>query len=183
MLTALSGTLHAVATAVGYVVLSLLTLSLIATLLLKRRANDVSPEARQMAKAADPNNGATQDLTAIVADDILSHVRELRDDEAVQPDPEPICTFDWSLSTARQEHIEHVIQTLRRAGYHVQPFPEADYINDKHTWGVERGGVWLSEPDWEIVRYDDESGRRVASERIDLPLPQEWEPVAAADGG
>lgn len=166
--------LNTFAQIVGYSVLSIVLLIVLLGAYMKRQSNDVSDEARELAKAVDPNNGVTEDATAVLMDDFLDGIRELQPDETIRADPGPITYFDWSERNATQEDIEHIIYTLSEAGYYTHPLPKIETHRDVAKWDSERAGVWNSKPDWHIVEFQ-ESGTEV-KEEVDVPVPDEWCP-------
>ena len=170
--------INQVALALGYGVLGLLTLLLAGGLYMRQKVSNVSPEAKKIAQEANPNNDSASFATSILAEHILQDVRDLQPNEAVRADPEPLMHFDWSLPSrnARQEHIEHILRELSAAGYYVCPLPSIDDYHNEAYWDSERAGVWLSEPDWHIVKFDKETGRKSIEEDIEVTIPDEWEP-------
>jgi hypothetical protein len=136
----------------------------------------VSDEAKQLAKETDPNNPVEGKAAEMIFDGILDSTRELREGETIQPEPAPVTHFDWSVDDATQEDIEHILYTLQEAGYYTHPLPDIEYHKNEGQWSRQRAGIWRSEPDWYIVKFD-EDGRRERREEVDLPLPDEWQPT------
>jgi len=161
---------------IGYVVLSTIAFAVVGGLLLKRSSSNVSPEAKQLAKEVDPNNPIERQATEVLADTLLESVRELEPDETIRADPAPVIHFDWSVDDATQEDIEHILQTLQDAGYYAHPLPDINNYQDRARWSKELAGIWRSEPDWHIVSFED--GTKEVREKVDVPIPDEWEPKA-----
>jgi hypothetical protein len=168
--------LDTAARAVGYLVLACVSVVVLAALWFKFRfRSKVSPEAKQMAKEVDPNNPVSNAAAEVMFDGILDGIRDLQDGETIRADPEPLTHFDWSVDTARQEDIEHILSLLNEAGYYTHPLPDVDEWKDEAKWSRERAGVWRSEPDWRIVEYHEDGSKELKQE-IDLPIPEQWRP-------
>jgi len=169
-----------IATGIGYIVMSVVGFVVITKLLFSATyESQVSDEAKQIAKKTDPNNPLSESTKAAVAEMVLDEIRELGSDETIRADPAPLTHFDWSVDDARQEDIEHILYTLREAGYYTHPLPDVNHYSDPPKWSRERAGVWRSEPDWHIVEYNDD-GSIKHSESVDIPEPDEWSPKSAA---
>ncbi len=161
---------------IGYFVLGTIVAAVGGWLLLRSFSSRVSPEAKQLAKEVDPNNPIERQASEIMADALLDSVRDLQPDETIRADPEPVIHFDWSVDDATQEDIEHILQTLQDAGYYTHPLPDIKDYQDRARWSKELAGVWRSEPDWHIVSF--EGGKKEVRERVEVPIPDEWEPKA-----
>ena len=167
--------LDAVAMAIGYILLTVAFVYVTVWTIFKytyRQA--VSDEARELAKQVDPNTGFGGAANGVIAEGFLAAMRDLQPNETIRSDPRPIMKFDWSVDAPRQEEVEAIFNTLHRAGYYSHPFPDINHYQDRYTWHKEIAGIWRHEPEWYIVELDEETGREVSREKVDLPLSPEW---------
>ncbi len=168
---------------IGYFVMIAAGAAIVLAVYIKRQSSNVSDEAKQMAKEVDPNNPVVQAAAGPVFDSILDEVRDLQPDETIRSDPEPFTHFDWSIKTqtSRQEHIEAVLEALADAGFYTHPLPEIENYRDESKWSRERAGVWLSEPDWHIVEYNEDGSKQI-KDRVELSVPEQWRPKSEQTG-
>jgi len=175
---AMMGLVNDVARFVGYLVLVVGGLGATARLCIWHRvSNDVSERAKEMAAAADPNNPVERAAWETMSASVLESMDELRPDETIEADPQPILHLDWSVDDGSAGDIEAVVRTLERAGYHTHPFPEVSEKFGHNRWSDELAGVWISEPEWHTVQYDGRD--RDVGGTADVQLPENWTP----DGG
>jgi len=162
---------------IGFLVLFAIGVIAMATAWYKYRVESTaSPEAKQMAKELDPNNPVERAAATTIFDGMLKDIRDLQPDETIRAEPKPLTHFDWSVDNARQEDVEHILSVLQEAGYYTHPLPKVKNWKDSAHWTRERAGVWRHEPDWHIVEFEEETGRKEVKEQVDVPIPNEWRP-------
>jgi len=168
------GALNTVAQTIGYVILGLIGIGVVGSLLSTTAARSVSPEAREVAEDIEEETGFDAGMGALLAQGVLDGIEDIGDDCALEYEPRPVASFDWSARPAEltEDDIRKAGGGLRAAGFHVHPFPRSpdDMLADEWHWSDGHIGVWLEEPTFFIKTED---GREVVE--TDL---SEWQPDA-----